>query len=745
MSKKDKHVHARGKPGTPPARTDLRDSLDAAQPFRWKNRADWLQLGMVVGVALALRVAFYCLNRTFNPTFYFPVMDSLYHHEWALDLVAGGTPGTDAFFRGPLYPYFLAVLYKMSGSSIAFVVLIQHLIGALTAGVVYLTARELFSRSVSLVAGLSVALYWVLVFMEGDLLLETLFIFFNSLSLLLLTMGIRRRRLSLLAAGGLALGLATITRPSVMVFFPAVPLAIWLAWRRSSTSARPAAGGADGAPAPSGRGVIGDRTRRAAFSGWIRQSMVVAIACALPILPVMIRNYAVARAIVPVGASGGVNFYIGNNPVSDGSTAIVPGTRADWWGGYEDAIAIAEKDVGRKLTLAEVSDYYFDRGFEYIRENPSEATAHMLKKFQMFWGAGERANDKYIYFFWHLAKMKYVPLPGFWLVAPLAILGGVLLWRRRRDLSMFYLFVGLYSVGVIAFFVNARFRLPIVPILCMFAAYGAMYLWLAFREKQFGLVKALLVVAAAAALVNSDYLYQKQMRAYSDAFSNYTLGNAYLKMGSKGTALSHYTRADEINRQYPTPSYRLIQREVDYNLGTLLWEEGMCSRAVEILERVGGNDEFSLHALDGLGDCYLKRKDVANATRVYERLMSISPSDQRGVAGLARCAAMTGDYAKAESMLNQIVDPSRAVYPPAYIALAEVQRAQGKIDDAIASYTHIAKLLGYQRQGYLALVELYQQKGDVKSALAALDQAAIYSPPNDPTIQGLFAALRSGR
>ncbi|MCI0452436.1 MAG: glycosyltransferase family 39 protein, partial [Candidatus Latescibacteria bacterium] len=700
MTKKDKQVQARRKPPAPPARTDLRDSLDAAQPFGWGNRADWLQLGMVVGVALALRVAFYFLNRAFNPTFHFPVMDSLYHHEWALDLVAGGTPGTDAFFRGPMYPYFLAVLYKLSGSSIAFAVFIQHLIGALTAGIVYLTARELFSRQVSLIAGLTAALYWVLVYMEGDLLLETLFILFNSLTLLFLTMGIRRRRLWMLAAGGLALGLATITRPSVMVFFPAVPLAIWLAWRRAS--GRPAAGVTGGAPAASGGGVTGDRTRRAAFSGWIAQSLVVAAACAIPILPVMIRNYAVAKAIVPVGASGGVNFWIGNNPVSDGSTAIVPGTRADWWGGYEDAIAMAEKDVGRKLKLAEVSDYYFKKGFEYIRESPSDATAHMLKKFQMFWGAGERANDKYIYFFWHLAKMKYVPLPGFWLVAPIAVLGGVLLWRRRSELVMFYSFVILYSLGVIAFFVNARFRLPIIPVLCLFAAYGGVYVWRAFREKQFGLIKAVLVIAAAAALVNSDYLYQKQMRAYSDAFSNYTLGNAYLKMGSKGTALSHYTRADEINRRYPTPSYRLIQREVDYNLGTLLWEEGMCSRAIGILERVGGNDEFALHALDCLGDCYLNRKDLSNATRVYERLRSISPSDQRGVAGLARCAAMTGDYATAERMLHEIVDPSRAVYPPAYIALAEVQRAQGKIDEAIASYTHIAQLLGYQRQGYLA-------------------------------------------
>ena len=171
----------------------------------------------------------------------------------------------------------------------------------------------------------------------------------------------------------------------------------------------------------------------------------------------------------------------------------------------------------------------------------------------------------------------------------------------------------------------------------------------------------------------------------------------------------------------------------------------MCSRAVTILERVGGNDEFALHALDCLGDCYLKRNDVGNAGRVYERLRSISPSDQRGVAGLARCAAAVGEYQQAESMLLQIIDPTGPVYPPAYIALAEVQRALGKIDAAIESYSNIAKLLGYQRQGYLALVDLYRQKGDTKSALKALDQAALYSPPNDPTIQGLFSALQTRR
>ncbi len=694
-----------------------RDRLDVARPFNWRDATDRLDLTVVLGVALLLRLAFYFFNRKLNPTFAFPVMDSLYHHEWALDLVAGGTPGTDAFFRGPLYPYFLSVLYRISGSSIAFAVFIQHIIGALTAGLIYLTARELFSRSVSLVAGLATALYWVLVFMEGDLLIETTFIFLNTLAMLLLLQGTRRHSLLRLAAGGFVLGLAVIDRPSILVFLPAVPISLYLAGRR-----RPA----------------GER-------GWVKQTLVVGLACVIPIAPVMVRNYVVARAIVPVGASGGVNFYIGNNPASDGSTAIVPGTRAEWWGGYNDAIAIAERAEGHKLKLAEVSDYYFKRGFDYIRSHPGEAWRLMGKKFMMFWGSGERANDKYIYFFWHLAGMKYVPLPGFWLIAPLAILGGFLLWRRRSELAMFYLFVIVYSLGVIAFFVNARFRLPVVPVLCMFAGYSAVYLVRGIRERQIAVVRALLILAAAAILVNSDYAYRRQMRAYSEAFSNYTLGNAYLQMGAEGTALQHYARAAEINQQYPTPAYRAIQREVDFNLGFLLWRDGLCSRAIEVLERVGGADEMTRQALDCLGDCYLKRQDLANAQRVYEHLLQLSSSDQRAITGLARCAAMTGNYDKAESMLKQIVDPTTAVYPPAYIALAEIQRANGKIDAAIESYSHIAKLTGYERQGYVALAELYHRKGDRSAALQAIDRAAMFSPPNDPTIQALSAAIRSGR
>jgi tetratricopeptide (TPR) repeat protein len=363
----------------------------------------------------------------------------------------------------------------------------------------------------------------------------------------------------------------------------------------------------------------------------------------------------------------------------------------------------------------------------------------------MYWGAGERANDKAIYFFWQLTKMKYVPLPGFWLVAPLAFLGAVLLWRRRSELAMFYLFIVMYSAGVIAFFVNARFRLPIMPTMTLFSAYACVYIADAYRQKSWSLVKALLILAPAALFVNSDYLYQKQMRAYSDAFSNFTLGNAYLKMGLKGTALAHFTRADEISQAYPTPAYDLIKRDVDYNLGTLLWEQGMCSRALDVLARVGGSDDEAMQALDCMGDCFLQRKDVENARRVYDQMATISPRDDRSITGRARVAALTGDLAGAERMLKEIVDPAHTVYPPAYVALAEVQRAQNKIDEAIQSYRNIATMDGYERTGNLALAEIYRQRGDWDAALAAATQAMLHSSPDDTDVRNLVEMIRTRR
>jgi Flp pilus assembly protein TadD len=154
---------------------------------------------------------------------------------------------------------------------------------------------------------------------------------------------------------------------------------------------------------------------------------------------------------------------------------------------------------------------------------------------------------------------------------------------------------------------------------------------------------------------------------------------------------------------------------------------------------------MALHALDCIGDCFLQRKDVENARRVYSQMSSISPRDERSITGMARVTALSGDLPGAERMLLAIVDPVHSVYPPAYMALADVQRRQNKLDQAIQSYRNIATMDGYERSANMALAEIYREKGDYESALAAANQAMLHSPPNDTDVRNLIDMLRLHR
>ena len=94
------------------------------------------------------------------------------------------------------------------------------------------------------------------------------------------------------------------------------------------------------------------------------------LGCLLPIVPVTIRNQVVGDDLVLISSQAGVNFYIGNNPLSDGRTAIVPGTPGGWWEGYHATIERAERATGRDLKPSPVSRYYFGEAFALTADPP---------------------------------------------------------------------------------------------------------------------------------------------------------------------------------------------------------------------------------------------------------------------------------------------------------------------------------------------------------------------------------------
>jgi tetratricopeptide (TPR) repeat protein len=716
VKQQKKKQRKRSEPTASASRRAIHEHLFARTHF---SRQEWMPVAIVFVLALVVRSIYFYINRNNNPLFYFPMLDALFHHDWAREILSGDFWGREVFFRAPFYAYLLAFLYKLSGSSIAFAVYVQHIIGSLSVVLVYLLARRHFSPRVSLAAGIIAALYWPLIFFEGDLLFETLIVFLDLVLLLILTVAVQRRSGRMLFAAGIVLGLSAVTRPSILILVPVLPLVFHFF---------PAA--REGTPH--------------ALRTWLRPTALVVAGSLVFILPVLVRNFVVGHDFVPIASQGGVNFFIGNNSESNGSQAFVPGARGDLYGTYQGAIELAEKDAGRKLKPSEVSNYYTKKALGFIASSPGVAFDLFCKKLYLFWAGIERSNDKYIQFFWKRYGLGRVPLPGFWLVGPLALLGAVLLIRRWREFSLLYLFVLSYMIGVVIFFVNGRFRLPVVPVLIIFASYALLHTYAAVRAKSRDLVRIVPILAVCVFIVDTDYIVFRGVRAFDETVAHYELANAYLKKGDKYSALSEFERANEIQKKYPTPGYSQISGAVDLNIGMMYWEKGLYSRAAEAFERISDTDQNVVARNGYLADCYLKTGRIADAIALYQKSIEQDPKDAGSLFGLGVAYRAAGDLDRSQQALEEAMRVRPRQDGSANFELAKTLELKGDLEGAKRNYEIAADGPTQWRNATLELARLSKKTGDREKALEYFQKLrAAY--PDDRTVEMELNALQRGR
>lgn len=588
-------------------------------------------LGIVLGVALVARLVYFFLNWRTSPAFDFLIMDSLHIDGWAR-AIAAGQPGDSVYFRGPLVPYLFALVHKLGGG-IAGLILLNHLAGVVTCGLVWLLARQYFSRAVALTAGLASALYWPFIYFEGEVLIEPVYVALVVLSLWRLARALAEPTTARLVVAGACLGLAALARPTILILLPAIPF-IWAA--RSATKS-----------ATTGR-------------AWLRPSLVVTAACIVVLLPATIRNVSVGGSLVPVTWSGGLNFFIGNNPASDGRSAMIPGAVTPWMGGEQEALAIASEQAGDSLSAADASRYYTRRGLGYFATYPVDAAALLLKKLYFFWEGPERSNEKYVYFFWDRFGLGRIPMPGFWLVSPLALAAMIRLWPRRRELALLYLFVLAYMIGVVAFFVVARYRLPVAPVLIVFASWTAVELGSALRARQWKAAAPTLAwVAVLFLIVNASYPEFLKKRASHIAISHYTLAGAYTERGNNDGALEELLYARAAYERAPSRYYAGIAQDIYFKLGSLLYKRNQCDEAVKALGQIQPADPRSYEARFMFAECCEKTGRVNEAGKAYELTLQVDPGNVRALEGYIRCLEKTGRWDEAAKARKRL--PERPV------------------------------------------------------------------------------------
>src|SRR6185503_565194 len=195
----------------------------------------------------------------------------------------------------------------------------------------------------------------------------------------------------------------------------------------------------------------------------------------LCILPVTIRNAVVAKDFVLTTAQFGPNLYTGNNPENTTGRYRPPSFLTAGAPEFEEAgfRAEAERISRRPMKASEIDAFWRGRAVSYIFSNFGTFIGVTFKRVLMLANAFEIPDNYNIPFMARFSWVLQAPLFTFgWFVAPLAAAGLYLSWPERGKFAMLYVLLGAYVLSILFFFVFDRYRLPIVPILILFAAHA---------------------------------------------------------------------------------------------------------------------------------------------------------------------------------------------------------------------------------------------------------------------------------
>jgi 4-amino-4-deoxy-L-arabinose transferase-like glycosyltransferase len=464
------------------------------------------------------------------------------YDRWAMMIVEQGWLGKEVFYQDPLYPYFLALLYKVVGRDFFWIYTVQALLGALTALLLVLLGNRVFGRLAGILAGLLYACYAPAIYFDGLLLKVTLSAFLFTLAIYLFL----KKDLTDIGPSqyfsGVFLGLACLTRANFLLILPVVLVVLLL---NPNTTLQ----------------------KRLAMVFIFMMGILTSLG------PVVARNYHVSGELVLTTAQAGQNFYIGHNPDATGTYSKLPFVRPDPLHEEEDFKKEAEKRSGRELGPAEVSRFWMKQGLEYIWANPLADLKITGKKLLLFLNSYEIPDNHNYYFHQRYSKILQMLPIHFGVVGPFFLLGllGMLYARRTSTVALFVI-QAVYIASVVIFYVFSRYRMPVLPLFCLGAGYGFAVLLSQFRMGQWQKFAASILL-----LTLGFILVRQQVIKPFDFSHSYTdEGIAYEIKEDEPKALAAYTAALKIDPGYFRALERLGKLQIkgkEYNKARKTYEK----------------------------------------------------------------------------------------------------------------------------------------------------------------------------
>lgn len=655
-----------------------RKGLEHKDHKKQKNKKElWLIIGIFV-LALLVR-GLYLLESRDNPTFDTPVVDSLTYDQMARQFNETGQLTYEFFWQPIFYPMFLSFVYWLSDGSILFVKILQVIIGAFTCVLIYFLGKKIFNKTAGGIAAVIAALYMPLVFFEAELLAVGWACFWTVVLLLLFLKAREKPSFWICLLLGLTGVLSIITRPVFLPFYliGCVWLLVSLIFRKINIS----------------RYVI-------EFSGIVLGFSLIAI-------PVSYLSFKTVGIPTIVPCSGGINFYIGNNKDYKETITIRPGVK--WKQLTEEPVQYGA------VTYSQKQKYFYDKAKDYLFSQPLSFFKGIAHKGIQFISSREIPRNVDIYLFrpwsnllkigvWKIANFGF----PFGLLLPIALVGGV--FQRHRIPGIVWLFLIFYSAAVIMVFVSARYRMPMVPVLCVLVAGGITYCRNMLRARQFKILVLGMIFFIAVIFLGSgfDPYFQENLNYKAELY--YGLGDSYEKHNRLKKAIDAYKKAISFKANY---------LEAHHNVGILLAEKGQFRQAFDHFnqairidaENAKVHEDYGLalvdagmiqeaidhykqsvnlrpdnsSAYDHLGTAYFKLNQLPEALDNYTKALELATDDPVINNNIGNIYAITGRYQQAVAYYEK----SLALSPKDAETLnniANALSALGKFEEATVRY-----------------------------------------------------------
>ncbi len=323
-------------------------------------------------------------------------------------------------------------------------------------------------------------------------------------------------------------------------------------------------------------------------------------------IPVLIQCYLVHKRFVFYDDSGPLTLLTGN--VSDF-------TGSEW---VFTTSKIEKFKTEYKITYFNILKFIIKETID----SPIDYLKLYGRKIYFLFSAYEFPSNLNYYMFQNFSILLRTPWSIFSIFTSFGLTGILLGLKEFRRLKLLYIFFAGISLSILLVYVPGRFRLPLVPLIMLFAAYSVSYQITKLRERNYKIFLPLLTLSIFLFFIFSQEIKTGKIRDIDYGH----LGAAYYKKGEMEKALLYYKQAIKINP---------LSEEGYIHTASLLYIEGMTEQAMDILKIGVRRLPSSSSLIIRLGEIYFDTGDIQNSERIFREALARDPNNIKARNNLA--------------------------------------------------------------------------------------------------------------